>query len=207
MHQMGIHACYRKPYTVTTISVDFTNNLKNILQRDFTPDEPNTVWCTDITYISTEKGFFYLSSIMDLFSRKIVAWELSENLKTDAVVNTIKKAIKSTGKKPKVIHTDRGVQYTSDEYVKCTKGIDLSYSAIGNPWDNACIESFHALLKREWIWRFTLKDYSHAYRVIFEYINAFYNTVRIHSHCGYMSPDEYERTYYAALKRLERRTA
>jgi len=74
-----------------------------------------------------------------------------------------------------------------------------SYSKKAYPWDNACIESFHALLKREWINRFKIFNYTHAYKLVFEYIETFYNTVRIHSHCGYLSPEEYEEQYFAEL--------
>lgn len=105
------------------------------------------------------------------------------------------------------MHTDRGVQYTSDAYAEATEGIEKSYSRKGNPWDNACIESFHALIKREWLWRFRVRDYRHAYRLVFEYIDAFYNTVRIHSHCGYVSPDAYEQQYYNRLKQAEKTVA
>ena len=204
MKEMGIHAWYRRPYTITTQSIDFTEKLKNVLNREFSPEEPDSVWCTDITYISTEKGFYYLSCIMDLFSRKIIAWELGRTLETENVVAAIRKAMIQTGKKPKLIHTDRGIQYTSQEYADETKGITKSYSHKGNPWDNACIESFHALIKREWLWRFKIKDYEHARRLIFEYIDTFYNTIRIHSHCGYQSPVEYEKLYYQHLKEMEK---
>lgn len=207
MKDMHIHAWYRRPYTITTISADFTDKLKDLLKRDFSPEQPNAVWCTDITYIYTEEGFLYLSCIMDLFSRKILAWELGRTLETEYVIKAINKAIEKTGCRPKVIHTDRGVQYTSDAYADATAGIEKSYSRKGNPWDNACIESFHALIKREWLWRFRIRDYEHAYRLIFEYIDAFYNTVRIHSRCGYMSPDDYEKQYYAKLKKAEKNAA
>ena len=197
MQELGIRACYVKPYTITTISEDFSCRLKNILKRDFSPDKPNAVWCTDITYIWTSEGFVYLSCIMDLFSRRIVAWELSRTLETIHVVNALQKAKLHAGNKiPKVIHTDRGVQYTSDEYYAATKGIEQSYSGKGNPWDNACIESFHALIKREWLNRFEIRNYNHAYQLVFEYIDAYYNTRRIHSYCGYRSPFEYEKMYY-----------
>lgn len=200
MHEMGIHAWYRRPYTVTTVSRDFSDNLTNILNREFNPEHPNAIWCTDITYISTEEGFCYLSCIMDFFSRKIIAWELGKTLETCYVVNAINEAIKATGTKPKIIHQDRGVQYTSTEYHSCTEGIIKSYSKKGTPWDNACIESFHSLIKREWLWRYKkIKDYDQARKLVFEYINAFYNTVRIHSHCGYVSPDDFEKQYYAEL--------
>ncbi|MCF0230638.1 MAG: IS3 family transposase [Parasporobacterium sp.] len=203
MHEMGIHAWYRRPYTLTTASIDFTDRLKNLLKREFSPSEPNAVWCTDITYIHTQEGFLYLSCIMDLFSRRIVAWELGKTLETEHVIAAVKKAIQNTGARPKVIHTDRGVQYTSDLYEEFTAGISRSYSSKGNPWDNACIESFHALIKREWLWRFKVMDYHHAHRLVFEYIDAFYNTIRIHSHCDYLSPAEYEKRYYARLKHAE----
>ena len=85
--------------------------------------------------------------------------------------------------------------------------MERSYSGKGSPWDNACIESFHALIKREWLWRFKIKDFRHAYKLIFEYIDAFYNTTRIHSHCGYMSPDAYEKKYYDSLKQASKEVA
>lgn len=207
MHDMGIRAWYRRPYTVTTRSEDFSASLRNILSREFNPDSPDSVWCTDITYIHTDEGFCYLSCIMDLYSRKIIAWELGKTLETAYVVKAIRKAISVTGKQPKVIHTDRGVQYTSDEYKNTTEGTEHSYSPKGSPWDNACIESFHALIKREWLWRFRIHNYEQAYVLIFEYINAFYNTIRIHSHCNFMSPEQYERQYYERLKCNEKTVA
>ena len=197
MKELGIKACWVKPYTVTTHSEDFSDNLKNILKRDFTPEKPNAVWCTDITYIPTKKGFVYLSCIMDLFSRRIVSWELAPTLETKYVVDAVHKAIIKTGARPAVIHTDHGIQYTSSDYRIETNGIQRSYSSKGNPWDNACIESFHALIKREWLNRFTILNIEHAHRLVFEYIEAFYNTMRIHSHCRYLAPIAYEREYYA----------
>lgn len=208
MREMGIKAVHVKPYTVTTISKDFTNKLVNVLDRNFNPATPNAAWCTDITYIWTNKGFVYLSCVMDLFSRKIISWELSNTLETKYVVNAIEKAKRERkGVIPKIIHTDRGVQYTSGQYREATNGIELSYSAKGNPWDNACIESFHALIKREWLNRFKIEDYNHAYSLIFSYINAFYNTRRIHSHCNYMSPQQYEDLFYSSTQTEEKSAA
>ena len=199
MKEMGIHACWTNPYTTTTHSEDFSSNLKNILDRDFSPDEPNAAWCTDITYIPTDKGFVYLSCILDFYSRRILSWKLAPTLETSYVVEAVTNAICTSGKRPKIIHTDRGVQYTSDAYKKATEGIQKSYSAKGNPWDNACIESFHALIKREWLNRFKIHDIEQAHRLVFQYIDTFYNTRRIHSHCGYMSPLEYENQFYRTL--------
>lgn len=196
MRELAIKACWIRPYTVTTHSEDFSDKLKNILKRDFSPKSPNAVWCTDITYIPTKEGFAYLSCIMDLFSRKIVSWELAPSLETKYVISAVQKAISRTGTRPTVIHTDRGVQYTSAAYFDETTGILKSYSEKANPWDNACIESFHALIKREWLNRFMIQDIKQAHRLVFEYIDTFYNTKRIHSFCGYLSPSVYENMYY-----------
>ena len=196
MKEMGIKAQYIKPYTVTTTNSDFDSKLINVLNEQFNPEEPNAVWCSDITYIWTFDGFVYLTSIMDLFSRKIIAWTLSDTLETEHVITTINKAKeKRKIDKPLVMHSDRGCQYVSNDYRNATEGMILSYSKKAYPWDNACIESFHALIKREWLNRYKIFDYRHAYRLIFEYIETFYNTRRIHGHCGYLSPDQYEKVH------------
>lgn len=196
MREMGIRARWVKHWTRTTIHSDFDLQLKNILNEQFNPSNPNQVWVSDITYIWTDDGFVYLTSIMDLFSRRILAWTLSSTLEAKYVVDTIQKAIRErNGVRPKVFHNDRGCQYVSQEFLNATRGMTNSYSKKGYPWDNACIESFHALIKREWINRFKISNYEEAYRYVFEYINTFYNTIRIHSHCGYLSPDQYEKKY------------
>jgi transposase InsO family protein len=203
MREMGIKAQYIKPYTVTTIDSNFSIELTNILNEEFNPAEPNAVWCSDITYIWTYEGFVYLTSIMDLYSRKIISWVLSNTLEARWVVEAINKAKKARSiSKPLVMHSDRGVQYTCSAYQEATEQFINSYSKKAYPWDNACIESFHALIKREWINRFKILDYNHAYRLVFQYIEAFYNTVRIHSHCGYVSPNKYEDVYKNQLDEL-----
>ena len=160
MHQMGIRAQWSKPWIITTKDSDFSTELQNILDEQFNPDRPNAVWCSDITYIWTIDGFVYLTSIMDLYSRKIIAWVLGETLEASHVVECIEKAKKIRRiAHPLIIHTDRGCQYVSDAFRKATEGMVNSYSKKAYPWDNACIESFHALLKREWINRFKIFNY------------------------------------------------
>lgn len=204
MRELGIKAQYIKPYTVTTIDSDFSSELKNVLEEQFDPERPDAVWCSDITYIWTFEGFVYLTSIMDLYSRKIIAWVLSDTLEAKHVTEAVRKAKQARNvKKPLLLHSDRGIQYVCGEYIKETEGIQRSYSKKAYPWDNACIESFHALIKREWLNRFKIFNYNHAYRLVFQYIETFYNTVRIHSHCGYLSPDEYENLYRKNLDELE----
>lgn len=96
---------------------------------------------------------------------------------------------------PLILHSNRGSQYVSKEYKCITENMQRSYSNKAYPWDNACIESFHSFIKRERLNRFKIRDYAHAYRLVFEYLEAFYNTKRIHSHCDYMSPNDYEELY------------
>lgn len=195
MRELGIRAIWTSPYKRTTVDSNFDSDLKNILNREFNPKSPNAVWVTDITYVYTLSGFVYLTSVMDLYSRAIVSWHLSDNLSTAAVIKAIEKAkAKRKLESPIVIHSDRGVQYVSKAYIESTPAKEFvrSYSRKGNPWDNAVIESFHALIKREWLNRFVIQSLSHAHNLIFEYIEAFYNTKRIHSHCGMKSPYDYE---------------
>lgn len=201
MREIGIRACYVRPWTRTTVDSDFSEKLINILDEQFNPAEPNAVWCSDITYIWTLTGFVYLTSIMDLFSRKIISWTLSTTLEAQCVIDTIEMAkANRMGITPRIIHSDRGIQYTCSSYYEATSGIQRSYSKKAYPWDNACIEAFHSLIKREWLNRHRIIDYYHAKKLVFEYINAFYNTIRIHSHCGYLSPDSFELEF---LKRME----
>ena len=201
MRQMGLRAQWVKRHIRTTVDPDFSSKLKNILAERFNPETPNTVWVSDITYIWTFDGFVYLTSVMDLYSRKIIAWTLSRTLEAVHVVETVEKA---KGRRrissPLVFHSDRGSQYVSEAFLKVTEGMVNSYSRKAYPWDNACIESFHALIKREWLNRFKIFDYRHAYKLVFEYIETFYNTVRIHSHCDYVSPEQYEKEY---LRQME----
>ena len=205
MREMGIKAQWIKPWTTTTRDSDFSNELLNILDEQFNPERPNAVWCTDITYIWTQDGFVYLNCVMDLFARKIIAWTLADTMEVSTVIETINKAkARRNTDLPLIIHSDRGSQYVSNAWREATESMQRSYSHSGYPYDNACIESFHSLIKREWLNRFNIRNYSHAYRLVFEYIETFYNTVRIHSHCDYMSPDEFEKLYESFLYTLNR---
>jgi len=124
MKEMGIRAQWVKPWTTTTRDSDFSKELHNILNEQFNPDRPNAVWCTDITYIWTRDGFVYLTSIMDLYARKIIAWTLSDNMEVSCVINTINKAKERRNTDlPLIIHSDRGSQYVSKAYRDATKKI------------------------------------------------------------------------------------
>ena len=198
MKEIGIKAIWVSPYRRTTIDPDFDVKLKNILNRRFAPVAPNAVWVTDITYIYTLSGFVYLTTVIDLFSRKAIGWHLSDNLSTEGVLVAIENAKRSRKlESPVIIHSDRGVQFVSKAYVEATPAGKFirSYSRKGTPWDNAVIESFHALIKREWLNRFVIKHLKHAHDLVFEYIETFYNTTRIYEYCEITSPTEYEQKY------------
>ena len=200
MQEEGIRAHYRKPYTATTINSNFSMKLKNILKRDFNPEKPNSIWCSDITSIWTERSFVYLISIIDLYSRRIIAWEVTDSLSVSGVISCVNKAKKKRNlDKPIIVHSDRGKQYTSQAYKEALgKGFIRSYSRKANPWDNACIESFHSLIKREWLNRYYFRNIADVRKAIFEYIKVFYNRKRIHGSIDYMTPLKYEQQYFAA---------
>ena len=174
MREMGLKAQWIRPWTTTTRDSDFSNELHNILDEQFNPDRPNAVWCSDITYIWTLEGFVYLTSIMDLFSRKIIAWTLSDSMEVSCVIDAVNIA-KATRNitQPLIIHSDRGSQYVSRAYREATEKMQRSYSHVGCPYDNACIEAFHSLIKREWLNRFRIQNHRQAYRLVFEYIETF----------------------------------
>lgn len=132
MRDLNIKAQWVKPFTHTTIAPDFSTKLQNILDEQFNPARPNAAWCSDITYIPTARGFVYLTSVMDLFSRKIIAWTLSETLEAEHVANTVRKAMRQRKvTTPLVMHSDRGSQYVSAAYLEAAAGLTLSYSKKG----------------------------------------------------------------------------
>ena len=157
----------------------------------------NEKWVTDITYIHTIKdGWCYLASVMDLYSRKIIGHAMSKSIDTDIAIQAVKNAIKlQRPTKNLVLHSDLRCQYTSHafkEYIANTKIITHSFSGKGCPYDNACIESFHASLKKEEVHLVNYFDYDAARLAIFEYIESWYNRKRIHGGIGYITPQECE---------------
>lgn len=165
--------------------------------------KPNQVWVTDITYIRTRQGTIYLASVLDLFTRKIVGWQLGNRMKVELVSSALDKAYKAQQPDKGLIHhSDRGSQYASAEYRNKLKEYHMirSMSRRGNCYDNACIESFHSILKRELIYRKKFQTQKEAENHLFRYIEFFYNRKRIHSTLGYLSPDRFESLYYSNLK-------
>lgn len=169
----------------------------NLVNRNFNITKLNTVWVTDITYIHLPgKGFTYLTTFIDLASKKPVGWHYSKDMKTSSVLIALKNALRGKGFPTGVIiHSDRGSQYTSKEFrgfltlMKLTQ----SLSQKGCPYDNAVIESFHASLKKELIYRTYFHSYEHAKLCLFDYIENFYIRTRLHSGLGYITPLEMEK--------------
>ena len=164
--------------------------------------KPNQVWVTDITYIHTRQGVMYLASVLDLFTRKIVGWQLGNRMKVDLVSTALEKAFQAQKPgKGLIHHSDRGSQYASTDYRKKLKEYHMirSMSRRGNCYDNACIESFHSILKRELIYRRRFHTKEEVENHLFRYIEFFYNRKRIHSKLGYLSPDRFESLYYSNL--------
>lgn len=196
MREMDIRATPLKNYVVTTDSDHGLTTYPNLVRRNFEVDIPNALWAADITYIRTREGWLYLASIMDLFSRKIIGWSIGDSMGKELVLEALSLAL--TTRRPSkglVHHSDRGSQYCSNEYVEKLNdnGIQISMSRKGDPYDNACIESFHATIKKELIYRVKFDTKTEAIRVINHYISSRYNETRKHSKLGYQSPNNFER--------------
>lgn len=197
MQELGLRATSFREYVVTTDSDHHLTIYPNIVSRKFDVGIPNTVWVADITYIRTREGWLFLASIMDLCSRKIVGWCIQDSMGIDLVLKALKMAL--TSRRPAkglIHHSDRGSQYCSREYVNelTQNGIQISMSKKGDPYDNACIESFHATIKKELIYRYRFETKAEAIRMIHHYISKRYNEIRKHSKLGYLSPNKFERS-------------
>ena len=197
----GLAARRKRRFRRTTDSTHQHPVAPNLLDRQFTVDAPNAVWVTDITYIWTQEGWLYLAAILDLYSRKVVGWAVDESLERHLALDTLAMALSNRRPARGLLHhSDRGVQYASDDYQKALKkdGLICSMSRKGDCWDNAVAESFFATLKAELVYLTEYRTRAEARASLFEYIEVFYNRQRRHSAIGYVSPSQFE---IAAFKR------
>lgn len=204
MKELGINALYPRRYTVTTNSNHDDPIYPNLLKRQFEAQYPNQIWGADITYIWTSEGWIYLASIMDLFSRKIVGWNIDKTLTKDLVLVALDRALTFRSPSDGLIHhSDRGSQYASNEYTQILdeQNIKISMSRKADPYDNACIESFHATLKKELVYRVKFKTRAEAKSAVWNYISGFYNEKRSHSTLNYLSPNQFERLHKEAKRK------
>lgn len=191
MRLNGIQARRRRRYKSTTDSRHTLPVSDNRLRRQFWTDKPNAVWVSDITYIDTQEGWLYLATFIDLYSRKIVGWSMSERMTADLVINAYEMGVQRR-EAPGMVHSDRGSQYASAAFRKKLKKVKQSMSRKGNCWDNAVSESFFGALKSELVHRGSFKTRKEAEMSVFDYIEIFYNRTRLHSALGYVSPAEFE---------------
>ncbi len=190
-----LRGCPKRRFRVTTQRDPSHAVAKNLLKRNFSADAPNQRWASDITYISTHEGWLYLAVVMDLYSRRIVGWSMSRWMSRRLVLAALRMAIGARQPEGALIHhSDRGSQYTSDsvrdELAK--HGIQCSMSSSGNCYDNAVVESFFGLLKRERVNRVRYRTRDQARADLFDYIEVFYNRKRRHGYLGNVSPADFE---------------
>ena len=167
----------------------------NVLDREFEASAPNQKWACDLTYIFTEEGWVYLSVVIDLFSRRVVGWSMSDTLKADGVAQALEMAIARRRPQPGLLHhSDRGVQYACQLYRSLLSKHDIqcSMSRPGNCYDNAVVESFFGTLKSELVHRTRYRTREQAQSSLFEWIECWYNRQRRHSSLGYLSPEAFE---------------
>lgn len=195
MREAGIRSIVVKKYRPTP-SKEQVVERKNILKRDFSTTTINEKWVGDITYIHTIKdGWCYLATVMDLHTKKIVGYSFSRSLTADLVIRALENAYYTQRPgKGLIFHSDLGTQYTSEAFAETVKkfGMIHSFSYKGSPHDNACIESFHAILKKEEVNHVRYYDYQTAKIALFRFIEGWYNRKRIHGSIGYKTPQELE---------------
>ena len=192
MKENEIRPKQRRKFKVTTDSKHDLPIAPNILNREFTVEEQDEVWVSDITYIETGQGWLYLCVFIDLFSRAVVGWSMSKNMTAEIVVNAFEMGVAKQGRAPILAHSDRGSQYASADFRDLLLVHDSiqSMSRKGNCWDNAVAESFFGKLKSELIYRHSYRTRIEATMSVFEYIEIFYNKRRLHSMLGYITPEE-----------------
>lgn len=198
MLEYGLLAEIRRAFKTATTDSNHGYRIYPNLVKGISITEPNQVWVSDITYIRIATCFVYLAVILDLYSRKVIGWAVAKHVKKELCIETLKMAIEQ--RKPKagcIHHSDRGVQYASDEYIALLKANEfcVSMSRKGNPYDNAYAESFMKTLKYEEV---LLNDYE-TFNDVLErlpyFIEQIYNKRRLHSSLGYQTPEEYEQNY------------
>jgi len=195
MRNNGIRSKIKRKFKVTTNSDHKLPISPNLLDQNFYASAPGLILVSDITYIRTGEGWLYLTTIMDLFHRKIVGWSMSRTMTVqETTIAALRQYISNYKPASGVIfHSDRGIQYASKAFRELLNKHEMvqSMSGKGNCYDNAVAESFFKTLKTEWVYHERYRTRAQARNSIFEYIEVFYNRIRKHSALGYLSPDQY----------------
>jgi len=193
MRQAGLRARVARRYKATTNSRHDFPVAENVLNRQFTTPQPHAVWMADITYVPTDEGWLYLATLEDLATRQIVGWACDSRMTQALTLTALDRAVARHRPPAGVLHhSDRGSQYAAAAYQArlARYGMTTSMSRKGNCWDNACIESWHSLIKKELVYLDHFRTRTEARLAIFEYIEIWYNRQRLHSALGYRTPRE-----------------
>ena len=186
-----------------SIKTDNAKECPNLLDQNFFAEKPGQKWVGDITYIYTkETGWTYLAIVLDLFDLKVVGWSYGLNMTDNLVIDAFNKALINRGlNKAGIFHSDRGSQYTSNDFEQLLIDLNIkhSYSKKGYPYDNASMESFNAILKKEEVNVNNYETFNEVKLAIFEFIESWYNNQRIHSTLGYVTPNEKYNNYITNL--------
>ena len=199
MRQMNLKSKTIKKFVVTTDSKHNEPVAPNLLNREFNVKTPNTVWASDITYLKVGRSWYYLAVFIDLFSRSVVGWDLSDSLERHSVIKAFNKAVMlRRPDKGLMVHSDRGVQYASQDFRISLEnnGFIQSMSRKGDCWDNAVAESFFHTLKIQLIHHVRFDNVQEAERILFKYIEVYYNQRRKHSANGWKTPAHSEQAWY-----------
>jgi len=201
LQRQGLRPVYKRPYRVTTDSAHSLPVAPNLLGRRFEGWQPNQAWVTDITFVATGEGWLFLAAILDLGSRRIVGWSMSERMQADLVCQALRSAYWQRKPPPGLLlHSDRGAQYASRAYRRLAGSFSMqvSMSRRANAWDNAPMESFFKTLKVERIYQTRYDTRAQARLDIVDWIEGFYNRQRVHSSIGFLAPVDYEARQMAA---------
>ena len=196
MRLRGLSGLVPKRYRRTTIRVPGVRVADDLVDRNFAAASPNQLWCADIKYVRSWQGWLYLGAVMDLYSRRIVGWSMRPDLGAELVVDALEMAIARRRPEPGLVHhSDQGSQYVSLRFgERCREiGVHRSMGSKGDCFDNAVAESFFATLEKDLLRRRSFATRQDARTAVFDYIEAFYNPIRLHSTLGYRSPIEYEK--------------
>jgi len=200
MQEEGLVGLQKKRFNPYTTDSNHGLSVAPNLMAEYGPiTKPDEVWAADITYIKVCDGWIYLAAVLDMYSRKIIGWSMSTKIDASLAVMALKRALRGR-KAPRLHHSDRGSQYASAAYQKVLKvyGVIPSMSRSGNPYDNATMESFFGTLKAEEVRAQIYSSGNDARAAIFSYIEAFYNTIRIHTSIGGGSPQQLENKFFSA---------
>lgn len=202
MRELGLFATPPVKSVATTDSNHSDRIYDNVLDREFTPDAPNKVWATDITYVHTGEGFLYFNPVIDLYGKRVISYEIDDRMDYTLSLRALEKALAT--RQPEegwIHHSDRGSQYCSNKYIEALEEAQaiISMSRKANPYDNACVESFFASLKKEYLYKWVFRTKAEAIAAIKFYVE-FYNRKRTHSTLGYATPIQYELAYEEAQR-------